>query len=206
MKSILLQPCYFGDIAYYAHVVQNNPIKIEVHDNYQKQTYRNRCIIGTANGTLTLTIPVKHTGSKGHKKTSNAIIENNFHWQKEHWRSIQIAYRTSPFFEFYEDDIKFLFTETFTNLLEFNLKTFDAVLDILQIEKDISQTESYEKEPEIFDGRFLANAKEKRSVELPEYMQVFDDKNGFIPHLSILDLIFNLGPQALTYLEELDLN
>ncbi|MAZ29386.1 MAG: hypothetical protein CL868_20225 [Cytophagaceae bacterium] len=205
MKEILIQPCYFSDILSYACIAQSEKIILETCDNYQKQTYRNRCIIGTANGTLSLTIPVKHVGGDGHKKTAEALIENNFAWQKEHWRSIQIAYRTSPFFEFYEDDIRFLYEDKFENLLHFNKETLRVVLDILQAEKEIEYTQSYVLEPVVRDRRYLAIAKRKRTVDLPAYNQVFEEKNGFIPHLSVLDLTFNLGPAALQYLENVDL-
>ncbi len=106
MKAVLLHPCYFGPISEFVAIAKTESVIFENEDNYQKQTYRSRMYIYGANGKLSLNIPIKHTGDKSqHQKYKNVRIENEFGWQKQHWKSLQTAYRTSPFFEFYEDDL-----------------------------------------------------------------------------------------------------
>ena len=207
MKSVL-HPTYFPDILTTAAMVQSEQILFEVCDNYQKQSYRNRMYIGTANGRLLLNIPVKHTGTGGHKKTADAQIESSFLWQRQHWRSLVIAYRTSPFFEFYEDELHPLFHTDYESLLEFNKATLDCIFELLDSTPNTHYTTTYKMnydDSEIQDLRMLADAKRKPEITLPRYRQVFEEKTGFIPHLSVLDLIFNLGPESLSYLTDLDL-
>ena len=207
MKS-LLHPTYFTDILTAAVLAQSENVLFEVCDNYQKQSYRNRMYIGTANGRLLLNIPVKHTGVGGHKKTADALIENSFLWQRQHWRSLVIAYRTSPFFEFYEDDLYPLFHSEYKSLIEFNRATMDCICELLDITPKTDNTREYLKDysnSEFIDLRFLADAKRNPELGLPDYRQVFEEKNSFIAHLSVLDLIFNMGPESTSYLLELDL-
>ena len=204
--NIVLNPTYFPDIITSAALVQATEVRLEVCDNYQKQSYRNRMYISTSNGTLLLNIPIKHTKTEGHKKTADALIENNFLWQRQHWRSIVIAYRTSPFFEFYEDDLYSIFHTPYEKLLELNKASIACILEMLDIEIDFTTTAAYKKEySDQTDLRFLANAKRKNRLAIPEYRQVFSEENSFTPHLTVLDLIFNLGPEALPYLQSLDL-
>jgi len=207
MKSVL-HPTYFPDILTTATLVQSDQILFEVCDNYQKQSYRNRMYIGTANGRLLLNIPIKHTGTGGHKKTAEAQIEQSFQWQRQHWRSLIIAYRTSPFFEFYEDDLYPLFHTDFDSLLNLNKASINCINEMLGITTETIDTGEYKmtyETSEFIDLRNLADAKRKPQIELPRYRQVFEEKNGFIQHLSVLDLIFNLGPESLSYLNGLDL-
>ncbi|MAW94563.1 MULTISPECIES: WbqC family protein [unclassified Leeuwenhoekiella] len=207
MKSVL-HPTYFPDILTTAALVQSDQILFEICDNYQKQSYRNRMYIGTAYGRLLLNIPIKHTGTGSHKKTADALIEQSFHWQRQHWRSLIIAYRTSPFFEFYEDDLYPLFHNEFDSLLNLNKASLNCISEMLGITPETMNTREYKmnyEKSEFTDLRNLADAKRKPEIELPRYRQVFEEKNGFIPHLSVLDLIFNLGPESLSYLNDLDL-
>lgn len=206
MNTILIQPTYLPSILQMAYTIQADKVLFEHHDNYQKQSYRNRIYIATANGRLTLNIPVKHSTGNSHKKTSEALIENSFLWQRQHWRSIQIAYRTSPFFEFYEDELAPLYNREYENLLDFNETSIKIILEALQIDIKWTNTLAYNENPEALDLRFMADAKRKDKIEIPPYNQVFQDKQGFIPHLSIIDLLFNEGPNALNYLENLKLN
>ncbi|MGB3776650.1 MAG: WbqC family protein, partial [Leeuwenhoekiella sp.] len=152
MKKFLIIPTYLPSIVTMSYIVQSPTLLFEVNDNYQKQSFRNRTYINTANGKLGLTIPIKHNKTSGHKKTHEAAIENNFLWQRQHWRSIQIAYRYSPFFEFYENDMDILFTKTYTSLLEFNITGVEILLEMLNIEKTFEKTVAYEKEPnDVYD-------------------------------------------------------
>ncbi|MDH7444250.1 WbqC family protein [Aquimarina sp. 2201CG14-23] len=202
MKSTLLHPTYFGSIAQYAAIAQSDSIVFEEHDNYQKQTYRNRTYIYCANGKLLLTIPIKHIGNKGRQLYKDVRIENDFQWQALHWKSLESAYRTSPFFEYYEDDLVHLFENRKDFLLDFNYECMQFVWDCMQLDIGYTKTASYQKKTEdLIDMRTLVNAKIKAPVNLESYIQVFSDKYGFIPNLSVLDLLFNEGTNALTYLE-----
>jgi hypothetical protein len=207
MRTSLLHPAYFGSIAQFAAIQATKAVLFELHDNYQKQTYRNRTYIYGANGKLLLNIPIKHGGTNGKQKYNEVLIENNFPWQKEHWKSLEAAYRTSPFFEFYADELYPLFHEKQTKLLDFNMECFQYISDCLQLETELSTTQLYQKiyGADIQDQRGLINAKQEAATKFPKYTQVFDEKHGFLPNLSILDLIFNEGPNALTYLEQIKL-
>lgn len=200
--SILIHPTYFGAIAQFVAITKSDEVVFEVQDNYQKQTYRNRMYIYGANGKLLLNIPIKHNSGSERQKYRDVKIENDFPWQKEHFKSLETAYRTSPFFEFYEDEIAPLYQKKHTFLMDFNFECFQLISDFLQLEVGISKTESYEK---LVDGpmdyRHLVNAKKEPAYGLSKYIQVFENKYKFIPNLSILDLLFNEGTNALTYLE-----
>jgi hypothetical protein len=201
MKSALLHPTPFPDIASFAAMVKAEKVYFEVKDNYQKQTYRNRYYIYGANGKLALTVPVAYT-QKNRQRTEDVVISNTSQWQTIHWKSILSAYKTSPFFEFYEDDLRPLFLCTPKNLLEFNLMCFKAVLDCLQIDISFEQTLAYEKHPKhCADLRSLVDIKNTFDLQFEKYTQVFGAKHGFLNNLSILDLLFNLGPDAPTYLD-----
>nr|WP_298927949.1 WbqC family protein [uncultured Allomuricauda sp.] len=200
--SLLVHPTYFPSIITFSVIAQND-IVWEACDNFQKQTYRNRCYICTDQGKHMLNIPIKHTkGKEDHQKYSEIEMDNSFNWQKQHWRTLETAYRTSPFFEFYEDDLKPLFEEAKGSLFDFNLKTIKTIGDCLGIENPTKKTSSYEVIPsKNVDTRFLAESKRELSIGLAEYSQVFEERHGFISNLSILDLLFNEGTNALTYLK-----
>ncbi len=205
MKTILLHPSYFPSIEQMAAVAQAEEVVFEVEDNYQKQTYRNRTFIAHSNGKLLLNIPIKHTKTGIRKKTKEVVVENDFPWQEQHWKSLQSAYRTSPFFEYYEDDLKPLFTESVGNLMEHNFKIFDLLCELIGIEVEVSTTNSFEKNPEISDLRILVDAKRKSAFQPETYTQVHEANHPFLPNLSVLDLLFNEGPNALSYLERVPL-
>lgn len=206
MTEILLHLPYFGPVTHFRELLRPAAIWFENEDNYQKQTYRNRMYIYGANGKLLLNIPIKHLHSPGvkqHQKYKKVRIENDFNWQKQHWKSLKSAYQTSPFFEFYEDDLAPLYHKKYDFLMEFNYACLEIVTDCLQLEIDYRKTSEYIREPEDKeDKRHLISAKEKRMI--PPYPQVFQDKNGFLPDLSILDLMFNEGPNSINYLNSLD--
>ncbi|MEN8138850.1 MAG: WbqC family protein [Bacteroidota bacterium] len=207
MQAKLLPSTYFGPIDYFAHIVQSEKSIIEVEDNFQKQTYRNRCYIYGANGKLLLNVPVKHCKNENiRRKTNDTQIANEFDWQKLHWKSLGSAYRTSPYFEFYEDELRPLFEKKYKFLADLNMDTANLIQDIIQESWDLTKTTAYEESPsEILDLRAEFNAKKDSAVITPNYTQVFSDKFGFIPNLSILDLIFMEGPNALNYLESISL-
>lgn len=208
MNTVLLHPAYFGPVSQYAVITQYEKIVLENFDSYQKQTYRNRMYIYDANGKLLLNIPIKHksslTGkaSDGNQLYKDVLIDNSFEWQKQHWRALKASYQTSPFFEFYEDDIIYLYENQFSHLMDFNLKCQSFVFDAIGIEAEIIQTDEYFRNPTAMDnGRHLISAKKDFNFLSERYQQVFEPKHGFLNNLSILDLIFNLGPQSLDFLE-----
>lgn len=199
--KILLHPTYFPSIIQMAAVAQAQQIIFEIQDNYQKQTYRNRAHIAHSNGLLKLHIPIKHSSTGKRQKTKEVKVENDFPWQEQHWKSLQSAYRTSPFFEFYEDDLEPLFSKNIEFLLEHNLTIFNVLMELIGNSKKISTTEKYVENPTCQDFRFLVSAKTEPHYKMEKYIQVHEKNHGFIQNLSILDLLFNQGPNSLNYLE-----
>ncbi|MDO6598125.1 WbqC family protein [Oceanihabitans sp. 2_MG-2023] len=199
--NILIHPTYFPNIAHFAAMLQANNVVFEMHDNYQKQTYRNRSFIYGANGKLQLSVPVIYS-QKERQKYSDIKIHNAEKWQTLHWKSLESAYRTSPFFEFYEDELQPLFTQKAEFLLDFNLKCFETILECLQLDIKSSETEIFQKEiTDQSDFRYLVNSRKEPNFNFDNYTQVFNEKHGYISNLSILDLLFNEGTNAINYLE-----
>lgn len=199
--NIIIHPTYFPNIAHCVAMAQAEEVLFENEDNFVKQTYRNRTYIYGANGKLALNIPVIHS-QKNRQKYKDVKIFNQENWQSLHWKSLLSAYRTSPFFEYYEDDIQPLFNTKSDYILDFNLKCFEVVCDCLQLDLNTSKTETFQKSVEDkIDYRDLVNAKKEQLHHFEIYTQVFGNKHGFISNLSILDLLFNEGPNALNYLQ-----
>nr|WP_298999347.1 WbqC family protein [uncultured Allomuricauda sp.] len=199
--SVVLHPTYFPSIATFAVIAQKE-IVWETFDNFQKQTYRNRCYIATDQGKHMMNVPIKHVGGKeGRQLYSDVVLDHSMPWLKQHWRTLETAYRTSPYFEFYEDDIGPLYEKEEELLFNFNLKTIETILECLGIEKEFRTTSKYSTQLEnSLDGRFLVEAKKSIKISHQEYEQVFGDRHGFIGNLSILDLLFNEGPNTMDYL------
>ena len=199
---MIIQPSFFGPIIQYALIANKKEITFERQDNFQKQTYRNRCYIYGANGKQLLSIPIKHSKKNERQKTKDVKIDHTFSWEKNMIKSLESSYRSSPYFEFYEDEIMQIFEKKHVYLLDLNLHSHELIKDCLQLDQEVSFTDHYAETYENSrDYRFLANAKKMPSYDLQRYTQVFDDKYGFIDNLSILDLLFNEGTNALEYLE-----
>ncbi|MBO6606349.1 WbqC family protein [Psychroserpens sp.] len=203
--EVLLHPTYFPNVAHFVAMLNAHRIVFEVCDNYQKQTYRNRTSIYGANGKLDLNIPVIYS-QKNRQKTSNIVIYNEEQWQVQHLKSLESAYRTSPFYEFYIDDLMPLFERPYSNLMNFNFDCLAAIFDCLQLPFDYSKTSSFELKPICEDARGLAVSRKEIVQHFSKYAQVFDNKHGFIQNLSILDLLFNEGPNTELYLQAQHLN
>ena len=200
--NIIIHPTYFPSISHFAAIVQAEKVTFEMEDNFQKQTNRNRTYIYSPNGIQLLNIPVKHSKT-AHQKTKEIQIENDFDWQKQHFKSLEAAYRSSPFFEYFEDDLLPIFEKKHQFLMDLNLEVFDLITRCLRLKIDYTTTTEYFHEinsNEVIDFRFLANGKKDHS-QFESYTQVFDDKFGFINNLSVLDLVFNEGKFALDYLQ-----
>ncbi len=200
--NILIHPTYFPSISHFTAIVQAEKVTFEMEDNFQKQTNRNRTYIYSPNGIQLLNIPVKHS-KIAHQKTKDIQIENDFDWQKQHFKSLEAAYRSSPFFEYFEDDLLPIFEKKHNFLMDLNLEVFDLITRCLRMKIEYTKTTEYFHEissNELTDFRFLANGKKDLS-QFESYTQVFDDKLGFINNLSVLDLVFNEGKFALDYLK-----
>lgn len=197
--NILIHPTYFPSISHYTALLQAETITFEVDDNFQKQTNRNRMYIYSPNGIQLLNIPVKHSKALN-QKFKDVKIENAFDWQKNHFKSLEAAYRTSPFFEYFEDDFVPIFEKKHTFMMDLNFEIYAIINNCLGIELPYTKTEEYFHEvSNLKDYRNLANGK-KDIFTNEKYTQVFDDKHSFIPNLSILDLLFNEGRHAKDYL------
>ncbi|MEE2954117.1 MAG: WbqC family protein [Bacteroidota bacterium] len=199
-KEYLLPIAYLAPIEYYSILLHNPKSVIEKHENFIKQTIRNRCVICNSNGKLLLTIPKKRPPtSKQLIKDIQISYANN--WQAEHWKSIKSAYNSSPFFMFYSDEIYTVFIQKQKFLLDFNLKLQSKILKLLNIEYETNLTTSYLKETKKIDLRkyyqIINNHK--------QYQQVFSYKYSFEQNLSIIDLLFNLGPESKEYLNNIQI-
>ncbi len=199
--NILLHPTYFPSISQFVAIAQAETVTFEMEDNFQKQTNRNRMYIYSPNGIQLLNIPVKHSTENSHQKTKDIKIETAFDWQKQHFKSLEAAYRSSPFFEYFEDDIIPIFEKKHTFLMDLNLETIDIVSKCLGLKLSYNKTEEYFREVDFSDFRNLANGK-KDNYQFETYPQVFEEKHGYINNLSILDLLFNEGRYALDYLKK----
>ena len=192
----LLPISYLGPVAYYSAILQSEEIFIETKEHFIKQSFRNRCTIMGANGSQTLTIP-KERKSSDKTLISDISISNQDNWQKSHWQSIVSAYNSSPFFEYYKDELLPFYNTKHNTLFDFNLKLSKTILELMQVEKKINFTSKFQKE---FNGLDFRSSKFILKNQ-EEYQQVFCEKYSFIPNLSILDVLFNLGPETTSYLE-----
>jgi len=201
LNNPLLPTAYLAPVKYYAILLQAKNCSIEHHEHFIKQSIRNRCEIYGANGELRLTIPKERKGSS---KTIISEIKISYKddWQKLHWNAIKSAYNSSPFFEYYSNELEVFYQEKESNLIIFNNKLQEVILDLLQEENNSTPTVEY-----LHSGNFTDLRNYDFTLEDPEkYNQVFMEKHGFIPNLSILDLLFNLGPESLDYLHNLDIS
>lgn len=203
--SVLLPTASFPPISYFVLLTSGKKIFIEQMETFPKQTYRNRCEILTASGKLNLVVPVSKPGGN-HTITKDVRLAYRERWNLHHWKSIQTAYRSSPYFNYYSDIIEPLFNRKYDTLTEYNLSALTILKKILDVDFDLEFTTDYLKDPgDIRDYRALFSPKQKmNNIFLPEYPQVFSHKFGFTRDLSILDLIFNLGPQSIDYLNKVN--
>lgn len=201
MNNILIHPSYFPSISHFVSIAKADIVTFEMEDNFQKQTNRNRMYIYSPNGIQLLNVPIKHNKER-HQRMKEVKIENDFDWQKQHFKSLEAAYRTSPFFEYFEDDISPIFQKKHTFLIDLNLETMAIVSKCLRLEFDYDKTTEYFHEVNNkTDFRNLINGKKDRAL-FQSYTQVFGEKHGWINNLSILDLLFNEGKYALEYLNK----
>lgn len=196
--DILIHPNYFPNIHQFTQIIKANNILFEVSDNYQKQTFRNRTYIYGANGKLGLFIPVIHT-HKQRELFKDVKISYESNWMDLHLKSLQSAYRSSPYFEYFEDDFIKLYSKKEKFLVDFNIKCIKLIYKLLDIDLNFKISNEYiEKTNEIIDLRGLSNARKQKTIETPKYIQVFESKHGYLNNLSILDLIFSEGKNSVS--------
>lgn len=207
----LLSTTYFGPIQWYQKLNRSEWCLIEAWESFQKQTFRNRCLIATTNGMQALTVPVERGDSRLIRDTR---ISDHNNWRHLHWHALLSAYGESPFFEFYADDLRPFFEKRWTYLLDFNMEITTKMCELIDIEPHIARTETFvlmdEKrdkstEPPSPIKDFREAIQPKHPLPDPDftlrhYYQVYQQKHGFLPNLSILDLLFNEGPEAVLYL------
>ena len=203
MESQLLLPAFYLPPVSYFHIVQKSdqPLLIEQQEFYPKQTYRTRATIATANGPLDLIVPIVH-GRKEHVKMKDIRINYDFNWQRLHWLSIQTAYRRSAYFEYYEDDFLRFYDQKHEFLLDLHMEQLHLLLHCLKIKRSVNLTEQYDEATEQLTD-YRKDIHPKKASLYPgakPYYQVFEDKHGFLPDLSVIDLLFNQGPQSKSYL------
>ena len=201
----LLTSAYLAPIQYYTKLMQcTGSAYIEAYDNYTKQTYRNRCMIADANGPLALTIPTEKTG-EGKCLMRDIRISDHGNWRHQHWNALEAAYRHTPFFQYYEDDFRPFYEKKIGFLYDFNMQLTELVCSLIGLDVTLTPTEQYmHKTDGIADFRHIITPKvsweEDTDFHPTAYYQVFKEKHGFIPNLSIADLLFNMGPESILIL------
>lgn len=199
-KDILIYPTYFPSISHYIAMIQAKSVTFEVEDTFQKQTNRNRMYIYSPNGIQMLNISIKHKDANNNFK--DIKIDNQYNWRKNHFKSLEAAYKNSPFYEYFVDDLNPIFEKKHDFMLDLNFEVFELVNAALGISIPFEKTTEYLHEvTDKTDFRYLVNGKKDTTIIEP-YTQVFDNKHGFINNLSILDLLFNEGRFAVDYLKQ----
>ena len=204
--SIYLSTAYLAPIAYYSKLLKGD-VFIEQHENYIKQTYRNRCTILSANGPMSLSIPIESAGGK--KMLIRDIrIADHGNWRHLHWNALVSAYNSTPFFEYYQDDLKPFYEKDYKFLFDFNEELRNLICQLIDIEvSDVNYTNSFQVDVEGEDYRSIISPKADKKLvdsylESIPYYQVFDQRFGFTENLSILDLLFNMGNESLIILNK----
>lgn len=202
MISPLIIPPYAGNIQYYSLFAHSKEVLLEKNAHYVKQTYRNRCQILTANGVMNLTIPVEKVS--GEKMLDKDVKISPTDWQRVHWTAIESAYNNSPFFLYYEDDIRPMYDKKYDFLLDFNLELQEKLVSLLGLNTEFKLTENY---IDSYENDLREVLSPKYKGEFPNfnpesYYQVFKEKYGFVENLSIYDLLFNMGNESILILNK----
>jgi hypothetical protein len=199
MQSVILSTAYLPPVEYFQKINRAESIYLEKHEHYVKQSYRNRCRVFGANGVLPLSIPVIHVHDK--EIITEKKISYTESWQQQHWRTIESAYRNSPYFIYYADALEPIYQKKHEFLFDFNLALLQFLLHSFKISREINFTESFHKVGLEGDYRYSIGPKNKtEESNFTAYSQLFGDKYGFKANLSSIDLLFNVGPYAKEYL------
>uniref|UniRef100_A0AB33JBN3 WbqC family protein n=1 Tax=Prevotella sp. GTC17260 TaxID=3236796 RepID=A0AB33JBN3_9BACT len=203
VKNAILTSSYFGPVQWYQKLNRYEVCLIEQHDNFVKQTYRNRCTIATANGLQSLTVPVERTDNPK-CPMRDVQVSDHGNWRHIHWNALLSAYGESPFFEFYADDLRPFFEKKWKYLFDFNMEIMETMCGLLDIEPTVKLTPVYMEETEAYaDFREVIRPKhpgEDAEFIAKPYYQVYLQRHGFHPNLSILDLLFNEGNESVLFL------
>jgi hypothetical protein len=197
MRAVIC-PAYLPNVAYFAYLTKQETSYFATDTHYQKQTFRNRSEIYGANGKLNLIIPIIHK-KQTFQLDQDVEISYEINWQKEHWKSICSAYRSSPFFEYYEADLDPFFDKKTKSLFDFNLSLIEKIMMLLELPYSFQKISFNKEKDQRIDELLLA--KKRPVIQQEKYIQVFVSKLGFIPNLSILDALFNLGPNCAFYIK-----
>lgn len=198
--KIFLSTAYLPPVEYFSLIHNAEEVLVEREENYLKQTYRNRCYVLTANGKLTLTVPV-YLGSIHKTALKNIRIDYSKRWQKVHLRAMSTSYKASPYFDFYIEDIERTILKNHEFLIDLNNELTEVILKILGIKTSIAYTSTFIPLGTIDnDFRYIIMPKKQSGSSAKEYTQVFNNRSGFTAGLSIVDLVFNMGPESLNYL------
>jgi hypothetical protein len=194
--KILLSTAYLPPVDYFSQIVKTDDLLIEKEENYLKQTFRNRCCILSAYGTQILSVPV-YLGSLHKTPIKDIRIDYSKRWQQVHLRAITASYSSSPYYEFYFENIEKIISENHEFLLDLNMELLKSLLEILKVKKEVRYSSHFEPVGENpNDFRYNIAPKSENLFPCKRYTQVFDTSKGFVQHLSIIDLIFNMGPEA----------
>jgi hypothetical protein len=207
--TTLLSTTYFGPVQWYQKLYRAEEVQIEKWESFQKQTYRNRCLIATTNGIQALTVPVERSANCQFIK--DLRISDHGNWRHLHWNALKSAYGESPFFDYYQDDIRPFFEKRWEFLFDFNEEIRQKMCELLDIQPTVSYTKDYLPESSLIThhSSLITSHREtirpKHPVADPDfkskpYYQVYQQKHGFLPNLSILDLVFNMGPESILVL------
>jgi len=202
MENGALMPMfYLPPVEYFTTLNKHKPnVLIEKHEHFPKQTYRNRAHVYTPDGVLSLVVPVAK-GAKVHTPVKDVKISNDFNWQRLHWLSLQACYRRSAYFEFYEDGFARFYEDKFEYLFDYNEQLLNMILKFLKMPVQFQFTDEYFRDHDnLTDYRNTFNPKKDSGFEQKPYFQVFEERKGFMKNLSIVDLLFNQGPQSVNYL------
>lgn len=194
--ATVLSTTYLGTVEYYSKLFHYKTV-IEQFEYYSKQLYCNRCHIASSDGVMVLTIPILN--EQGKKLVRDVRISTHSAWQRIHWKAIMSAYRNSPFFEYFADDLVFFFEKKWTFLLDFNLEIQQKMLELLDIEAFVSLSNSYQPASayqEDMRGKINPRSSLQNNFVVNSYYQIFSMKTGFLPNLSIIDLLFNMGNES----------
>jgi hypothetical protein len=199
-RKILISTAYLPPVEFFSQISGADEIFVEKEENYLKQTYRNRCYILSAHGPQLLSVPV-YLGSLHKTPVKEIRIDYSKRWQQVHLRAMTASYNASPYFEFYFENFERIISKNHEFLLDLNMALLESALEILKIKKRLSYTTYFEPTGDnTNDFRYKITPKKESAVAAIKYLQVFDNGGGFVPHLSIIDLIFNMGPEAGDYL------
>lgn len=201
--TVVLPSAYLAPISYYCRLLAYRNVLIEQCEHYIKQTYRNRCVIATESGPLSLTVPVEKVAAN--TPVSEIRISDHGNWRHLHWQALMTAYDKTPYFEYYADDFRPFYEKKYEFLIDYNEALRRLICDLLSISPNVSKTSTYALYPDAEDCRLMLTPKSKMRDDYfvqKQYYQVFAMKNGFLPDMSIVDLLFNMGPESIYILKQ----